>query len=108
MSYAIVETGIGGSFAYRYQYKAGAGEYFGYAESESEALANIKLEQEKADYREAKARGEYIWNTWSYVCTWCDSAIEITSNIEPVNTPACACSENRQRVVLISEGKAGN
>lgn len=38
----IVETGIGGSFAYRYQYKVGAHDYFGYAESESEALAIIK------------------------------------------------------------------
>jgi hypothetical protein len=107
MNYAIEETGIGGSYAYRYQYKAGAGEYFGYAESESEALASIKLEQEKADYRERRAKGESVWNTWSYVCSRCDSAIEITSNIDPVSAPACTCSENNKQVVLISAGKAG-
>jgi hypothetical protein len=107
MNYAIDETGIGGSFAYRYQYEIGSNNYFGYAESESEALACIKLEQEKAEYREAKARGEYRWNTWSYICTRCDSALEITSNIEPVNAPACICSKDRQKVILISTGKAG-
>lgn len=107
MQYSIVETGIGGSFAYRYQYEIGSNNYFGYAESESEALANIKLEQEKADYRERKAKGETIWNSWSYVCTLCDSAIAVTSKLEPIKTPACTCSGNRQQVVLISAGKAG-
>jgi hypothetical protein len=107
MEYTIEATGQEGGFAYRYQYKIGASECFGYAESESEALANIKLEQEKADYRERKAKGESIWNTWSYVCSRCDSAIAVTSNAEPVSSPACTCSKNRKQVVLISAGKAG-
>ena len=107
MEYTIEATGLDGWMAYRYQYKAGAFDYFGYASNEKEALANIKLEAEKATYQEAKAKGEDAWNTWSYVCTSCDSAIEITSNFQPTYAPACTCSENRQQVVLISAGKAG-
>jgi hypothetical protein len=107
MSYTIEATGLDGWMAYRYQYKAGVHDYFGYAESEGEALANIKLEEEKANYREARARGEEVWNTWSYICTRCDSAIEITSNTEPVQTPTCTCSKSRKGIILISAGKAG-
>jgi hypothetical protein len=107
MAYTIEKTGMDGGLSYRYEHRTGSSDYWGYAGSESEALACIKLEQEKANYREAKARGEDIWNTWSYVCSGCDSAITITSKREPVNMPACTCSENRQQVILISAGKAG-
>jgi hypothetical protein len=107
MEYTIVETGIGGSFAYRYQYEIGSNNYFGYAGSESEALRSIEFEKERKNYQEAKAKGEEVWNTWSYICALCDSAIEITSNREPIHKPTCICSDNRKEVILISEGKAG-
>jgi hypothetical protein len=32
-----------------------------------------------------------IWTKYSYVCTECDSLIEITTNTLPVMDPGCIC-----------------
>ena len=33
-----------------------------------------------------------MWNTYSYVCTNCDSLIQVTSQVSPVIDPACICN----------------
>jgi hypothetical protein len=32
-----------------------------------------------------------MWTKYSYVCTDCDSLIEVTSNTVPVMDPGCVC-----------------
>ncbi len=32
-----------------------------------------------------------MWTKYSYVCTQCDSLIQITTNIPPVMDPGCIC-----------------
>jgi len=33
-----------------------------------------------------------MWTTYSYVCTDCDSLIEVTSLVSPAYDPACICN----------------
>ncbi len=33
-----------------------------------------------------------MWNKYSYVCTDCDSLIEVTTQAKPVIDPACICN----------------
>ena len=33
-----------------------------------------------------------MWTKYSYVCTDCDSLIEVTSLVSPVIDPACICN----------------
>lgn len=35
-----------------------------------------------------------MWTKYSYVCTDCDSLIEVTSKYEPALDPACICSHD--------------
>jgi hypothetical protein len=32
-----------------------------------------------------------MWTKYSYVCTYCDSLIEVTTNTPPVMDPGCIC-----------------
>jgi hypothetical protein len=32
-----------------------------------------------------------MWTKYSYVCTDCDSLIEVTTNTQPVMDPGCIC-----------------
>jgi hypothetical protein len=33
-----------------------------------------------------------MWNRYTYICTYCDALIEITSEVIPVIDPACICN----------------
>lgn len=33
-----------------------------------------------------------MWTKYSYVCTNCDSLMEVTTNTAPVTDPGCVCS----------------